>query len=741
MAGALSSAAKVESALVALAAFFLFFGALFARAGDSDHVIAGGDAAYYFLPLFQEEPTDWVETSFGGYPAFADPQGLRNYPVARLMRAAGASFNQFTISAFVLASWFAFLAVFLATGSRAGGAVAGLAYATSSFFFVHLVHVSMLHTAAWLAASVLCVTQFAATRSRFWFGGLCLAVGLMVLAGSPQLAFYGGGLVGLVALGECVQRRDARLLAIILGAFALGLGLCAVQVIPASELFRFTPRAALTLDDFVSNAMQLRYLPALALPTIFAPWSGPVPGPDDFDLQITLSLVAVGFAAVGCVRGPLRRQSLLLGALAVVSFLLSLRPVAQWFFSVPGYNLFRGPSRHLLNFSLLISLAGGLGVARVAAEGWRLRPRDLLAPLLVVGLVLLPLTRLPLPGGVPWLGAGIGLFVAFGVLVLLTVTRMPGALAAGLVVVACLGDTLFTSRKMGWETWAPPASVAQLSPEVLQLASECRRDGCRLLAWSGYWSSSLPGALARAWEVPSLAGYNVLSLSRLGSLLWMDPNGVVLEKARLIDPKNQTLRLLGVRYLLTGTGDKVLLEREGFTPAGMASIDFAYRAASSSPRAWLTTSALRVEEDQATRLIRGEETLADGTPFDPDRVALMLDEGFGLTASGPSTGTLETLEASPGLLRLKTRTQAPSVLVANLMHYPGWRAFIDGVEVPVGRANVVQLAVRVDAPGEHEVRFEFLPRRKRWGQAASALAAMLLAGVLLLWGRTTGARK
>lgn len=716
----------------ALVGFLLLFEGMFWGVADPRHIISGGDGVYQFLPLYQEQPTDWVDTAFGGYPAYADPQGLRYYPVSRIMSALGFSFNQFTVIAFVLAGWFAFMTLFLSTRSRMGAIVAGLSYSTSSFLFVHLVHVSMLHTAAWLAAGVLAVTRFAETRARLWFAGVSVAVALMILSGSPQLSLYGGGLLGLIGAAECIRRRDAKLAGLLALAFLLGLGLCAVQLFPAAELIAFTPRAKLMLQDFASNAMQLKFLPAIVMPRLFGPWGGPVNESIDFDLQVAVALLAVAFSVFGCIRGPWKAEARVLVCLALGALLLSLRPVAQILFAIPVYNLFRGPSRHLLNFSLLVSLAGGLGVTSLEASAWHLRGRDALAMVAIPGTSLLLLHRLPMPADIPWHDvAGVPVLV-LAALALISAGGVRARTSAAIIAAVCLADTWTAAKRLAWERGAPSAQIIAASPEVQAMAKECRTDGCRLLPWSGFWSTALPGNLARLWGVPSIAGYNVLYLSRLGQLLWMDPNGVVSDKARLVDPANQSLKLLGVRYILSGEDEKRLLEGDRFTLAGRAGMEFAFRTKAEQPKVWLTSRAVLVDDQRAIRLIRGEEPLLNGSGFDPATTTL-LHEGGDLSGT-EAAGNAVVLEAAPGLLRVRFHARAPAVLVANEMHYPGWRAWLDGVEKRIDRANHVQMAVRVDSPGDHEAVFRFAPHRKYAGAAGSALSLLLLIATFAAFG-------
>ncbi|MBI2370187.1 MAG: YfhO family protein [Deltaproteobacteria bacterium] len=61
-------------------------------------------------------------------------------------------------------------------------------------------------------------------------------------------------------------------------------------------------------------------------------------------------------------------------------------------------------------------------------------------------------------------------------------------------------------------------------------------------------------------------------------------------------------------------------------------------------------------------------------------------------------------------------------------HYPGWRARVNGREVPVLRANYAFRAVRIPE-GESTVVYFYAPAAVRVGLVLSGLGLVLVAGV------------
>jgi uncharacterized membrane protein YfhO len=59
-------------------------------------------------------------------------------------------------------------------------------------------------------------------------------------------------------------------------------------------------------------------------------------------------------------------------------------------------------------------------------------------------------------------------------------------------------------------------------------------------------------------------------------------------------------------------------------------------------------------------------------------------------------------------VRVEVNAAQRSFLVLNDLWYPSWRAYVDGEERPIHRANVLFRAVEVP-PGRHTVVFSFEP--------------------------------
>ena len=78
---------------------------------------------------------------------------------------------------------------------------------------------------------------------------------------------------------------------------------------------------------------------------------------------------------------------------------------------------------------------------------------------------------------------------------------------------------------------------------------------------------------------------------------------------------------------------------------------------------------------------------------------------------------------------VEATTPNPAMLVLTDTDYPGWRATLDGIEVPIIRVDTLFRGIALPT-GAHEVRFTFAPGSVRFGMAVSGVAFVMIAGAV-----------
>jgi hypothetical protein len=163
-----------------------------------------------------------------------------------------------------------------------------------------------------------------------------------------------------------------------------------------------------------------------------------------------------------------------------------------------------------------------------------------------------------------------------------------------------------------------------------------------------------------------------------------------------------------------------------------------------------TNGQPRIHLIYKSQMVNGgaEAFAAIHTPqFDP-AVAVVLDaanvaappvlDGSGAAVTGERN--LFYTDYAPEHDTVVAQTPAPAYLVFSEVWYPGWRAWVDGVEAPVYEADLAFRAVFLPGAGQHTVTMRFDPAIWKLGlgvtlTTVALLAAWCTAGAIRRWRR------
>ncbi len=321
----------------------------------------------------------WNPYYGGGQPLAADPLAALFYPPTYLVLFL--SLRRYFLLLIIGHLLFAGLGMLLLARRAVGlprfpALVAAVSYMATPRLISHLGagHITIVQTVAWfpwLALACWATVQ----ESRYWgvLLGLCFA--LTLLAGHPQMAYYGLMMTAGLAVWLLVKRwrlegRKALLKPVtrLAAAAVIGVLLAAVQLVPLME---FTSLSTRQLSVSSPDTYPLRnFLYALInqQPQPALPWEGMVtPGL----VVLTLALLAV--ATQWRKAWPLLLGVVLVAGLAMGNSSLFYLLVAR---ILPDFDLFRGLARIWFVALVAISLLAGLGaesllraVQRVSSRG------------------------------------------------------------------------------------------------------------------------------------------------------------------------------------------------------------------------------------------------------------------------------------------------------------------------------------------------------------------------------------
>lgn len=635
--------------------------------------------------LRQGEWPWWSPLIYCGYPIHADVQAQLFYPPAwipiLIRNWTGRdtilySLQWMVVLHMVLAGLLMFWLLRRWGATPAAALFGGTVFQIGPFFASQAQHVGAVCGSAWLPLAWLALYELRDRFSRRWLAALASALSLSLLSGFLASTIVVYFATGLLALGLIVCRLAKPLLLFRLGLAALlSVALSAVQLWPALEL-----------ADLSFARLRASWGAGLGGIPIQAWWG--LLWPDALGL----------FTPLDRTRYTLPFNFTFLWLYCGIAVILLALAV-----------LFRGERQpRLFLFLAVIFLLMGSGDNIPG-----LRPLFDLAPASIRG----------------------AMYVEF----------FPAALSAALAVMGALALPRFLSARAIW-------AVAILTMIELHWAGSRRPMNTAQGGWkSGTTELRIDGSrplvanltrLLHAHHPPSRIdmldlnfhfsmGAPIRPLPTPGGDSPFAPAGVLELRRRfaggnywernipVTKPDSPWLDFLNVEYLIAATADE---DRAGLQRAG-----WQFTEGGEWMRLYRNTEVLpRCFAVSKIRLARNLTEVRGALPFlDPRYEAVV--EGDASMNVAPAEVQINSYQDNQ--IELRVRAAAPAFVVCSETYYPGWRAFIDGRDARIERANLAFRGLAIPA-GDHRVVMRYEPTRLRQG-AAVTLGALLLTALLL----------
>lgn len=746
--------------------------ALFVEALVGRRLLAPGDGYSYYLAL--RAVTNglwrsgvlpvWDPWAFGGSPLLALHQAGVLYPpnLATVMLPVAVGHNLVVVGSFSLAGTGTYLLARRLGADRAGAAVAGLGFGLSGFLFGHIVHTSVVATAAWLPWLL---WGFDLVRERLTPPRLLAASGslaMAVLAGHGQMVAFSLALlwvyVGTLALLDRAGRRRHLLVATLMSS--AGLGLAAVQLVPVLSVLGHTDRASLTYEQATAFSFSPASSLLLVFPYLFGNHvpAGPFSAVYRGEWSLTELSGYVGAAALvlagaglgwAALRGDRRVAALsMLGVTALVVALGDSTPVGRIVHALPVYGQFRSWGRFTLGVDLAVAVLAGRGVTELLAREATVRKAAARrAAVVATAVAALALVTPLLPGVaraiVPPRQAILALGLPASAAVLaagVAATARRRRLATLAVVPVVVLDLVSFGLFFRWREQSPtPTELSHLlspdAPPSWGTVPDAPGGIDRVL-----YASSDPLQLAPWYQrvpdakhIRSANGFDPLApQAYLEAVGRMDYRGGVRSPERVWSPDSHVLDLLRVSVVVVhppstdGAWPSEL--GAGRTVPGTAFVR--YERCPRLPDAFLVGAVRPAHREHALQGLWGE------LPLDPSATALV--EGQCQACSSidrpGEAGVVTKRRWDVSSARFDVTADRPALFVVSQAWFPGWSASVDGERAPVVRVDGLVQGVPV-GPGEHTVTLRYRPPGLVIGGVLSAatLVSIVAWAVLRRW--------
>ena len=627
--------------------------------------------------------------------------------------------------------------------SQAASFLSSVAFMFCGFMTTWMAYGTMAHALLWLPLVLYSIQKSFSKISGLFLILISLSLAASFFSGHFQISLYVALATMAFLFFKLITTRKIKIFLICLLFVVLGVSLTSVQLLPTFELHQLSVRS----QSFgVSEIVPFQYLVTLITPDFYGNqvtrnnWFGNYAEWIGFIGVIPLLLA---FYAVFRKR---KSDILFFAFLAIGTLVLTLpTPLLDFIVKLKIPVLSSSAASRIISlFSFSAAVLGGFGLDQLLSD-WKKKKvfKKFFLFLSFFALLFLSLW-LFLFFFSPFLGEETSIakrniilptaiFLGFGGLAFLGFwfkKKWRIWLIIGLLVLVSFDSWRFAKK------WMPFDSREHVYPQLPILTFLTKTIGPNRAF--GYFGMEM----MNYYQVQGFSGYDPLFIQRYGELLMAAGDGKIkAPSTRGVSLERREkytlpiLNLLGGKYILHALGDGHHIWTFPFWEyPGQFKFVYGddkyevYENLEALPRAFLFYNYQIVKEPQ--EII--DQMFAEELDL---RETLVLEEEPGIPAKileEKEKGKTEIIEYSPNRIELRVETESPGLLFLSDNYYPGWKAFVDGQEKKIYRANYSFRAI-VIPQGTHEVRFVYSPNSFKFGLRISflSLLTLLLLGFLI----------
>ena len=720
----------------------------------------GSDFTLYFQPIlsFVQDHVRhhgtlpfWNPYQFSGTPMIGNIQACLFYPLGFLyyLIPLERAYLFSTMIHGMLGSILMYVFMRSLSAHRTASFFSATVFLFNGFFLGHLYagHLTFIQNYVWIPLIFFLLNQFVRKGDFAFVVGAGLVLGVQILGGFPQIAFYTilSASLFLIFFGarffkEYNPRGGLKFGMGLVLFILLGFFLAAVQVLPTLELTRFSTRGGgVSYAMATYESLHPKELLAFLMPDIFGSAVDQTYWRSQEVWHFWESCGYVGILPLfflfitGKERGS-GRSHVFFALLLFLSLFLALgkhNPLYPFIYRLPGFNSFRLPTQIIFLYVFSVSVLSGLGLSRILEGEWRfsrgfwifLALSGLLLVTVLIGLAFFrlefffslfrnfaegPVTHVNM--SLLWERISHSVhqtclifFLSLFLLVLAKRRRLSPSifsfLACGMVFVDLY---LFGAPFVRTHEFVTSPEKQHLLSQLSQTAVKGR------VVISDSRFSTNDGLMYR---FPSIQGYDPLILKKYVDYVLTSqgyaPNEHVVNLYEVSAPQVKLIKLLHARQVVSG-GQVKELENE-------------------IPYAFLVPTGTVKSEETILPFMKSDE-------FDPRKTVVFSkppkqEHRIG-EQNRPFIGSCQVLSHSTEKIRFRISCNQPSYLVMSEIWFPGWVASVDGEDKEVICGNYLFRVVPVEG-GDHEVTLFFISWPFRIGAVVSL--ATLLCGLWFLW--------
>ena len=719
--------------------------------------LAGGDLNGYYYPMFafsastlaRGELPLWNPYSFCGAPQFTDMQAGIFYPLNMLLplfvregHLPYQSVELLIIFHSFLAGFFMYLLVRYLTQNIWAGLFGGIVFAFNGVMATYYASPSVAYTAAWIPLIFLAGLVAIRKGSIVHASLTGFLMGISFLAGYLELFVYIFYSVCGLFIYFCIVKKRFKILFLLAITILVTIGISAIQVLPTLNLKQHVVGAKLGFSDLASN-IPYSFLSPSSLVT------GIIPIHPEWNGNIYCGILSLILAFLLFIDKTLRKDGMVrfFAGLAILSLLLSFGKskflYELLYLILPGIDFGRTPVifGFLYAFSISILSAWGLSLLmrllNRESKHSLYRAYRRLGYLFLISVGLLTFVYISLFLSKEKNIIGIADRLGFSIVILgLSVIAISFRLKAigrkwlvSFLFLAILVMDLFSLRQINkFYVNSPPESHYPMNPLIEFFKDD--KDIYRIDVQN--FSPLFAEGTGNVHRLFLDTGYILrMSLKDYLQFANLTTNLGIKEALPSIPPK-RLMDMLNVKYILSVQRPDWGLRLEEASIPGIEGNIKVFENPDYLPRAWLASNwevipdKVEAFERMGAKEFDPIKSIILEEPYPPSNSPITKGGIQGGSSSEVEETKVEITDYSVNSILLDVSAKEDGFLVLNEVSYPGWKAYIDGNEERLYRADYLFRAVPINK-GTHKVKMVFSPTSLKIGFGVTLATVIVIA--------------
>lgn len=343
---------------------------------------------FYRTQLLQGKLPLWTNLIGNGYPIFAEGQVGALYPLHLLLfrlLPTTLAYNANIFIHFVMTAVFTYLFARNINLSKKASFLSAIVYSLSGFMTIHIHQININMVITYLPLALLAVDRMVSKR-YVWFGVLTTVFTLQILAGHIEMFYYCIGITGVYFLIRLFlfggDKTNRTYIVLTTALFTLSVlfafGISFIQIAATYELNKFSQRSeGLSIEHASATLWPLETLGMFINPRqyeLYRVEKDYTPTGETVNVQALYGYIGIIplLLAISAIALSRKKTTIIFASIMFIAFFYGLGRSTQLFaifwHLVPGLKFFRFPTKILFLIEFCLAVLAGIGFESITTR-------------------------------------------------------------------------------------------------------------------------------------------------------------------------------------------------------------------------------------------------------------------------------------------------------------------------------------------------------------------------------------